>query len=73
MYGGINNTSPTASQDFFEFDPETGLWENIGTIPEKKAVCANAVVGNRLYAITGALEPFSSLLPPGNYSIGDHV
>lgn len=65
VYGGINNTSPTASQDFFEFDPETGLWENIGTIPEKKAVCANAVVGNRLYAITGALEPFFIPSLPG--------
>lgn len=65
VYGGINNTSPTASLDFFEYDPETGLWENIGTIPEKKAMCANAVVGNRLFAITGALEPFFIPSLPG--------
>lgn len=65
VYGGINNTSPTASLDFFEFDPGTGLWENIGTIPEKKVMCANAVVGNRLYAITGALDPFFIPSLPG--------
>lgn len=65
LYGGINNTSPTASLDFFEFDPGTGLWENIGTIPEKKVMCANAVVGNRLFAITGALDPFFITSLPG--------
>ncbi len=65
VYGGINNTSPTASLDFFEFEPGTGLWENIGTIPEKKVMCANAVVGNRLYAITGALDPFFIPSLPG--------
>jgi len=51
--------------DAYSFDPYNGFRKLETTLPELKAVCASAVVGDNLFAIGGALLPFINPGLPG--------
>jgi N-acetylneuraminic acid mutarotase len=66
MYGGTNSAiTPTPLVDAYTFSPYNGFRKLDTSIPELKAVCASAVVGDNLFAIGGALPPFINPGLPG--------